>query len=279
MTTSPFVGTWTYRSFHDKPEEVEDFNDIRLWQAALTLEADGPGLVKGRIGSGGYDLEVRGSASTKNGVPSLELRAVGIPGTPTAGWVYDYAGVLAHPWPDADQQRPVIVGTVIRTVPHSPDRPAGLTYSFVAVNKTTPAPKYQLPRRVSAHFADRVHRLHHAVWHGIRSIWNALSKREQEMIANLDWRIPGDRIVLVSPGERTRPSVTNGAGEDFLFFHRQMVVQYKKLMAEASATPIEWPEIPQPGAIDPAEPTRPTNPVPRSGPSRRSPTSRGGLPS
>lgn len=259
MTPNPFLGTWTYRSFHNNPAPVDDFNDIRLWQADLKLEPDGPGLVKGRIESGGYALNIRGSVSMDNGTPCIKLRAVGLAGTSTDGWVYDYAGVLATGWPDGDGQRPAIVGTVIRTVPHAPSRPAGASYSFVAVNKTNPPTSYQLPEKVVTHFADRMHRLHHAVWHGIRNYRNGLKREEQEAITKLDWQITGDRFALVNPAERTRPAITNGSGEDFLFFHRQMVVQYKNLMAQAGATPIEWPEIPQPGA---GGPTGAANAVP-----------------
>ncbi len=249
MTTNSFLGIWTYRSFHNKPEVVEDFNDIRLWQATLSLESAGPDLVTGRIGAGGYDLELHGSISNDSEIPSIKLRGIGVNGTPTEGWVYDYVGVLSPIWPDGDQQRPTILGTVIRSAPHSPNRPAGLTYSFIAVNNSTPVATYQLPQIVTEHFADRVHRLHHAVWHGIRGNWNGLSREEQEALVNLDWGIPGNRFALISPAERTRPAVTNGSGEDFLFFHRQMVVEYKKLMAQAGEDPIEWPEIPQPGVL------------------------------
>lgn len=259
MTLNPFVGTWTYRSFHNNPSPVDDFNDIRLWQADLTLESDGPGLVKGRIESGGYALEIQGSVSMDNGIHSIKLRAVGVGGSNTAGWIYDYAGVLASNWPDGDGQRPALVGTVIRTVPHQSNRPAGASYSFVAVNKTLPHTPYQLPENVVAHFADRMHRLHHAVWHGMRNNWNGLQQGEQEAVTKLDWRITGDRFALVVPSQRTRPAITNGSGEDFLFFHRQMVVQYKELMTEAQATPIAWPEIPQPGA---GGPNGPANAVP-----------------
>jgi hypothetical protein len=34
-------------------------------------------------------------------------------------WVYDYTGYLVPPWPNGVDQRPAIVGSVIRTVPHS----------------------------------------------------------------------------------------------------------------------------------------------------------------
>src|SRR5689334_10649281 len=127
MSANSFAGSWTYRSFYNKPEEVDDFNDIRLWQAVLTLEADGPDMIRGRLGAGGYDLEVRGSTSFDNGTATIKLRATGLTGTPTEGWIYDYTGILAPAWPEGDAQRPAIVGTVIRTLPHAPDRQAGQT--------------------------------------------------------------------------------------------------------------------------------------------------------
>ena len=151
---NPFVGVWTYRSFHNNSEQVEDFNDIRLWQAELRLDPYGPDLVKGRIGSGGYDLDIYGSVSNECGTDSIKLRAIGVQGTQTEGWIYDYTGVLAPAWPDGDRQRPTIVGTVIRSVPHAPNRSAGLSYSFIAVNKEIPAAPYRLPDRVVSHFAD-----------------------------------------------------------------------------------------------------------------------------
>lgn len=249
MALNSFVGTWTYRSFHNFPEEVDDFNEIRLWQATLTLEEDSaPHLMKGHVESDPYVLAVRGTVTSEGGTPTIRLRAVGLDNTETAGWIYDYIGFLAPNWPDGDQQRPTIVGTVIRTEPHEPNRLAGHTYSFVAVNQDVPPAKYTLPDNVITHFADRLHRLHHAVWHGIRNFWNGLTQDEKEAISRLDWRVEGGRIALYSSAERTRPIITNGSGEDFLFFHRQMIVQYKQLMAEAGVEPIRWVEIPQPGA-------------------------------
>ncbi|WP_414588465.1 hypothetical protein [Scytonema sp. PCC 10023] len=266
MFSNPFVGTWTYRSFHNKPEEISDFNDIRLWQATLTLYEDGLNLLKGQIAAGEYTLNIYGAMTFEDGTPTIRLRAEGIKETATAGWVYNYSGILVPNWPDGDNQRPTIVGTVIRTLPHEPERLAGQTYSFIAVNQTVPSVPYQLPEKVLMHFADRLHRLHHAVWHGIRSSWNDLTQDERDAITALDWQIDGDRVALYTSREKTRPVITNGSGEDFLFFHRQMVTQYQKLMAESGAEPIQWVEIPQPGAGGPTSPNTVPSPwaVPRS---------------
>jgi hypothetical protein len=52
-------------------------------------------------------------------------------------WVYDYTGWLIPAWPNGVGQVPAIVGSVIRTIPHSagPGKtaPAGEVASFYAV--------------------------------------------------------------------------------------------------------------------------------------------------
>lgn len=52
-------------------------------------------------------------------------------------WVYDYTGYVIKPWPDGVNQTPAIVGSIVRTVPHSSGSggvsPAGLVCSWIAV--------------------------------------------------------------------------------------------------------------------------------------------------
>jgi len=254
MLQNPFVGRWVYRSLYNIVEEPQQLTDLLLWQATLTLEDYGPNLVKGRLSSGNYVLDVRGGVSLDTARQTIQMRATGIEGSPTAGWIYDYSGYLAHGWPEGDGQRPAIVGTVTRTVPHAPNRPAGASYSFVAVSHDVPAAPYQLPDQVVSHFADKLHRLHHAVWHGIRQSWKGLTKQEQAKLIELDWQIEGERVALISPGEKTRPAIENGSGEDFLYFHRQMVAHYRMMMEDLGVRPIQWIEIPQPGSGGPASP-------------------------
>jgi hypothetical protein len=51
-------------------------------------------------------------------------------------WVYDYVGYLVPIWPNGVEQRPAIVGSVIRTVPHSSGQAkAGYVASFIAVKQ------------------------------------------------------------------------------------------------------------------------------------------------
>ncbi|KAA6459573.1 hypothetical protein DYQ86_15745 [Acidobacteria bacterium AB60] len=244
---NPFLGNWVYRSLINTTDPVQKIDDLLLWEANLSIGPDGPDLISGVLSSNGYTLEVRGAVDLSQDEPRIQMRATGIDRTATAGWIYDYSGYLTSRWPEGDRQVPAIVGTVIRTVPHAPNRPAGASYSFVAVSKEASSAVYQLPAPVTAHFADRVHRLHHAVWHGIREAWEDLTAKQQEQLRDLDWQVEGGRIALVA-SQKTRPALENGSGEDFLFFHRQMVAHYRMMMDSIGAERLEWIEIPQPGS-------------------------------
>ncbi len=261
MQQNPFVGTWVYRSLKNILEEPQQIEELLLWQAVLMLQDGGPNLIKGRISSGDYALDVSGAFGFATDMPTIQMRATGIAGSATDGWVYDYVGSLAYHWPKGDAQRPAIVGTVTRAVPHAPNRPAGASYSFVAVNQDIPSQPYKLPAKVVAHFADKVHRLHHAVWHGVRESWDDLQAEDQAKLKELDWHIEGNRVALVS-SQKTRPALQNGSGEDFLFFHRQMVFHYRMMMEDVGASLIQWHEIPQPGSgglVSPDEVPEPWN--------------------
>jgi hypothetical protein len=258
MPENPFAGTWTYRSFHNNPEPVDSFDAIRFAQAELTLVENGLNLLSGRLSFGDAYINVTGTVQCAE-PPTIRLRAIGVEDTSTAGWIYDYIGHLAPSWPDADAQRPAIVGTVIRTMPHEPDRPAGYSGSFVAVSQNRPAAPYQLPDSVVTHFADRLHRLHHSIWHGLRNGWDVLSEAKRDRIAELGWAPPRPARQYVN-GVPKCPHVTNGSGEDFLYFHREMIVQYHSLMSEAGQAPVVWVEIPQPG--DPGNEVPPAWAVP-----------------
>ena len=116
---------------------------------------------------------------------------------------------------------------------------------------------FQLPESVTTHFADRMHRLHHAVWHGLRNTWDVIPADKRTQIEVLGWAPPrpGRQWAAGSP---KRPYTTNGSGLDFLFFHREMLMHYQMLMAEAGATPVTWVEIPAPGEA----PGKPDSEVP-----------------
>jgi len=244
--TNPFEGTWTYRSFYNDPEFVDTFDKIALAQAELVLREAGPDWLAGKLGGEGWSLEMTGISELVGGRWQLRMRATGARDSSTYGWIYDYVGALAFEWPGADRQVPAIVGTVTRTVFHEPRRRAGESFSFVAVRKENATPSVKpLPENVLGHFADREHRLHHAVWHTLRNFWYDLREDQREAIVHLDWAPP--RPARMNANDIVRPLILNGSGEDFLYFHREMVCMFRDLMSAAGESTINWPTVPQPG--------------------------------
>jgi hypothetical protein len=149
-----FVGSWTYRSFINEPDIDAPVDGMLFAMAGIELKKEGSGSLLKGLGKGGCEMSgqlspgdlrliVSGTAQPGD-PPTIRFRATGVEGTPTAGWIYDYVGYLTPAWPKGVGQRPAIVGTVIRTVPHkavSGDavRPAGVTASFIAVSRDHPA--------------------------------------------------------------------------------------------------------------------------------------------
>jgi hypothetical protein len=143
---SPLTGKWTYRSWINDPEPVDiepsdkkcaALTKLLFAEAELIIEDNGTGEMKGKlnIGSSG-SLTLFGSVGY--GAPfSVRFQGVGKDkGSPSEGWVYDYVGWLVPSWPNGVDQKPAIVGSVIRTVPHSNGKAtAGKVASFVAVRK------------------------------------------------------------------------------------------------------------------------------------------------
>jgi hypothetical protein len=249
-------GVWTYRSFINTPDPVDDFNKLWFGQGELVFEpAADPGAVRGQLAFRSLPpakddprLSVSGSFWTGNPC-SVSFQGKGIPGTGAAEWVYDYVGYLVPQWSDGKEQKQALVGSVIRTVPHD-GKPAGVVGSFIAVKVDFPEPRtvLPLPERVREMLASREHRLHHVVWHGTRNLWLTLPEDKKNQIRELGWQ-PGGREErpALSTGA---PLVQNGSGEDFLFMHRQMLQEVNAMMKAAGLAPIRgWDTIPAPGPL------------------------------
>jgi hypothetical protein len=134
-----FAGNWTYRSFINNPEEVGDDPQKALalifGEGQMTIEQSGFGTFKGTLSFGPqYILDLIGWVGY--GTPfTARFEGKGRKGSQAEGWVYDYIGYLIPMWPNGVDQTAAIVGTVIRTVPHSNGQAkAGYVASFVAVN-------------------------------------------------------------------------------------------------------------------------------------------------
>jgi len=139
MTDNPFVGQWAYRSLLNDPDLATSFNDLEFGAGTIVIK-DGPmQSLTGTIGDGStWSLTLQGSR--QYGTPMrVRFQGVGVVGGEQ--WIYDYEGYLVPDWPNGVQQRAAIVGSVVRTIPHSGTtkdgqktvNPAGVVASFYAV--------------------------------------------------------------------------------------------------------------------------------------------------
>jgi hypothetical protein len=136
------VGEWTYRSFVSNPDVSVDFNDLEFGRGTIAILDRPFGTVGGTIGGPGWSLSLSGSLNY--GDPySLRFQGTGVVGGEE--WIYDYAGYVVKPWPNGVDQVPAMVGSVIRTIPHSGTSqgtvaPAGVVCCWTAVWSPPTAP-------------------------------------------------------------------------------------------------------------------------------------------
>ncbi|NQV98802.1 MAG: hypothetical protein HQ483_03815 [Rhodospirillales bacterium] len=135
MTDNPFVGSWTYRSLLNDPDISKNFDTLEFGRGTIVIENVALEALSGKIGGPGWSLALTGSR--QYGTPMrARFEGRGIVGGEK--WIYDYDCYLVPPWPNGVDQRPALVGSVIRTIPHSGSEPgtvnpAGVVASFYAV--------------------------------------------------------------------------------------------------------------------------------------------------
>jgi hypothetical protein len=132
MLKNPFAGTWVYRSYLNQPD-MPEFGEgtFRIEDSPLGTFA---GTLEMPVAKPTLDLKLRGASQLGNPFHA-RFQGTGLPGTGTAGWIYDYEAYLIPAWPNGVDQVTAMVGSVIRTVPHD-GQPAGLVASFLAVAVT-----------------------------------------------------------------------------------------------------------------------------------------------
>ena len=133
------AGTWTYRSFINDPDVSTAFNDLEFGRGNIRIDAVPMNEFKGLIYGPGWQLQLKGS--TNYGDPfSVRFQGTGVVGGEE--WIYSYVGYLVLPWPNGVDQRPALVGSIVRVIPHSSGTggvaPAGFVASWIAV-KDDPA--------------------------------------------------------------------------------------------------------------------------------------------
>jgi hypothetical protein len=140
------TGKWTYRSYRNTPALVggdpQTALALMFGEGVFDFEAGDGDHVSGALGMGsGFALTLQGEILPGD-PPGFSLVGLGIVGTPTEGWRYDYRGVAGYAWPDAVDQVASLLGTVVRVNAHGPSAPAGFTASFIAVRHSDdPAPR------------------------------------------------------------------------------------------------------------------------------------------
>jgi|GEM_PF-198760 len=134
-----FSGKWTYRSFISDPmmsDPDAPLKTLLFGQGTLVITVDGAGTVSGTLGGDGWELNLAGTV--RLGHPSV-VRFQGKGTIAGEQWVYDYIGYAVPKWPNGVDQRPAIVGTIVRTVPHSNGSggisPAGYVAQWIAVQQ------------------------------------------------------------------------------------------------------------------------------------------------
>jgi hypothetical protein len=135
MNDNPFVGSWTYRSFLNDADVSKAFNDLEFGRGTIVIEDAPMQSLKGTIGGPGWSLTLKGARAYGN---PMYVRFQGVGIVSGEQWIYDYEGYLVPDWPSGVHQVAAIVGSVIRTIPHSGSEPgtvnpAGVVCSFYAV--------------------------------------------------------------------------------------------------------------------------------------------------
>jgi hypothetical protein len=134
------TGKWTYRSYRNTPTLVSGNAQAALalifGEGVLDFEAGAGDRFRGAFDMGsGYALTLEGETLPGDGT-GFSIVGLGVDGTPTEGWRYDYRGVVGYEWPNGVDQIPSLLGIVVRVNAHGPSAPAGYTASFIAVRQS-----------------------------------------------------------------------------------------------------------------------------------------------
>jgi hypothetical protein len=136
------AGQWTYRSFLNNPDPVGDDAQAALalifGEGVLTIETASPEAgFKASLSFGGDAvMDLVGTMAAASGtIPAvIAANGSGRTGSPIADFRYDYLFYPAPDWPDGIDQRPTLIGTVVRAADHGSAR-KGATASTVTVRQ------------------------------------------------------------------------------------------------------------------------------------------------
>lgn len=106
-----------------------------------------------------------------------------------------------------------------------------------------------MPDPVVATLAKRVYRMHHFLWDELRSYWLGYSSETRDKICALGWEPPRP-----AANEHGSEIIGNGSGEDYLYFHCELLSFANHLLSgvgDAGYPRVEgWVSIPRPDDPD-----------------------------
>ena len=142
MDTADLAGTYTYRSFLDLPQPVDDFNRLRFAQLELRLTVEPDGAIDGALvfpaepGEPELAMDMTGKVANGSTAVHFTLTGRGRPHTSIADFHYEYDGIVLPHWAAGKNQRQTLAGTVLRAADHGSGASlakAGQTAGFLAV--------------------------------------------------------------------------------------------------------------------------------------------------
>lgn len=129
------LGGWIYRSLRNSKTLATAFNDLRFGAGIIEFNNISDDLISDSTldMGGGYALALGGEILRQGeSIDSLNWRGMGVAGTLTENWIYDYKAYIVPMWDEAIDRTIILAGTVMRTVPHN-GAPSGVTGTFYMV--------------------------------------------------------------------------------------------------------------------------------------------------
>jgi len=121
-----------------------------------------------------------------------------------------------------------------------------IVIAFCALFQLTVQRSEVLPHKVIEYMGSRAMRYHHFLWHNLRENWLNLDASTQHAISKLGWTPPRPAVAYSANGTNIVLE-DNGSGEDFLYMHRQMVIEVNKMVADTDYEKIVgWTNCPYP---------------------------------
>ncbi len=133
-----FNGSWTYRSLLNDADWKLSFDRLQFASAIMDLKTFGKDSISGILywsDNPKRGLNIKGKFYYQDTTTCYSLVGTGTTALGTPGWQYDYKGSVVPQWPNGVKQADALVGSTVRTKPHS-GAPAGFVATTYMVRRS-----------------------------------------------------------------------------------------------------------------------------------------------